>query len=110
MQMQQHNLFIRVVENIKAVTDTAEQISHASSQQSNAINQVTLGIDQISSVVQTNSATAQESAAASEELSGQAQMMKALVGSFTLSGEKDELNFNNQTDYQQDFESIDSKY
>lgn len=100
----------QVVENIKAVTDTVEQISHASSQQSNAINQVTLGIDQISSVVQTNSATAEESAAASEELSGQAQMMKALVGRFTLSGEKDELNFDNQTDYQQDFESIDSKY
>ncbi len=32
----------------------------------------------------TNSATAEESAAASEELSGQAQMLKDLVGQFQL--------------------------
>ncbi|MBR3562145.1 MAG: methyl-accepting chemotaxis protein, partial [Oscillospiraceae bacterium] len=42
------------------------------------------GIDQISSVVQTNSATAEESAAASEELSGQANLLKELIGRFTL--------------------------
>ncbi|MFQ9703426.1 MAG: hypothetical protein ACLR0U_17035 [Enterocloster clostridioformis] len=51
------------------------------------LRQVTLGIDQISSVVQTNSATAEESAAASEELSGQAQILKNLVGQFRLPGE-----------------------
>jgi hypothetical protein len=34
--------------------------------------------------VQTNSATAEESAAASEELSGQANLLKELVGRFTL--------------------------
>ena len=47
---------------------------------------MTQGIDQISSVVQTNSATAEESAAASEELSGQAQVLKNLVGQFKLRG------------------------
>ncbi|MEG1103611.1 MAG: methyl-accepting chemotaxis protein, partial [Oscillospiraceae bacterium] len=47
---------------------------------------ITQGIDQISAVVQTNSATAEESAAASEELSGQAVMLKQLVGKFKLKG------------------------
>lgn len=61
-----------------------EGISDASDQQASSSNQVTQGIDQISSVVQTNSATAEESAAASEELSGQAQMLKNLVGKFQL--------------------------
>ncbi|MGL4485098.1 MAG: hypothetical protein ACRCUS_09125, partial [Anaerovoracaceae bacterium] len=45
---------------------------------------ITQGVDQISAVVQNNSATAEESAAASQELSGQAQMMKDLVGGFKL--------------------------
>ncbi len=52
--------------------------------EANAVSQVTSGTDQISSVVQTNSATAEESAAASEELSSQAQLLKELVGRFTL--------------------------
>lgn len=46
--------------------------------------QITIGIEQISAVVQTNSATAEQSAAAAEELSGQATMLKQLVGAFTL--------------------------
>jgi methyl-accepting chemotaxis protein len=60
------------------------EISTASQKQSQEIDQVTQGLDQITSVVQNNSATAQESAAASEELSGQAQMLKELVGHFQL--------------------------
>lgn len=52
--------------------------------EANAVSQVTSGTDQISSVVQTNSATVEESAAASEELSSQAQLLKELVGRFTL--------------------------
>jgi methyl-accepting chemotaxis protein len=50
-------------------------------------------VDQISSVVQTNSATAEESAAASEELSGQAQILKSLVGRFRLKDETQEPHF-----------------
>lgn len=73
-----------VVDGVGAVTETIGNISNASAQQATSIRQVTLGIDQISSVVQTNSATAEESAAASEELSGQAQLLKSLVGQFTL--------------------------
>jgi methyl-accepting chemotaxis protein len=81
---------LRVVESTKAVADTIDKISQASNQQSDAIGQVTLGVDQISSVVQTNSATAEESAASSEELSGQAQVMKELVGRFKLRNQADQ--------------------
>lgn len=48
------------------------------------IAQITQGIEQVSSVVQTNSATAEESAAASQELSGQAEMLKQMVGAFKI--------------------------
>lgn len=75
---------LKVVTSAQAVSTTVEKISDAASTQADSIEQVTLGIDQISSVVQTNSATAEESAAASEELTGQAQMLKSLVGQFTL--------------------------
>lgn len=74
------------VEGAKEVASTIDKISEASSEQASSIAQVTQGVDQISSVVQTNSATAEESAAASEELSGQSQMLKNLVGRFTLAG------------------------
>ncbi|MBR5485041.1 MAG: MCP four helix bundle domain-containing protein [Oscillospiraceae bacterium] len=73
------------VEAVKEVNDAVHEISRASAEQATSINQVTQGVDQISSVVQTNSATSEESAAASEELSGQAQVMKNLVGRFRLS-------------------------
>ena len=75
---------LHTVDGAKEVTGVISQISDASNNQAEAIEQITLGIEQISSVVQTNSATAQESAAASEELSGQAQLMKDLVGRFQL--------------------------
>ncbi|MCI8667282.1 MAG: methyl-accepting chemotaxis protein [Dorea sp.] len=75
-----------VVESTKGVVSSVDKIASAADQQAESIAQVTQGIDQISSVVQTNSATAEESAAASEELSSQAQVMKGLVGRFTLRG------------------------
>ena len=74
----------QVVDGVQSVTVTIDNISSASDDQAASIGQVTQGIDQISSVVQTNSATAEESAAASEELSGQAQILKNLVGQFRL--------------------------
>ncbi|MEG2930485.1 MAG: methyl-accepting chemotaxis protein [Ruthenibacterium sp.] len=73
-----------VVAGAADVTTVIDNITKATEQQANAIAQVTQGIDQISAVVQTNSATAEESAAASEELSGQAQLLKNLVGEFKL--------------------------
>lgn len=84
-----------IVEKVSAVANNINDIATASERQAEAISQVTLGVEQISSVVQTNSATAEESAAASEELSGQAQMLKDLVGSFKLA----ESYENNKNDF-----------
>lgn len=75
---------IKVVEGAKHVEVIVQHIDKATDDQAMAIAQVTTGVGQISAVVQTNSATAEESAAASEELSGQAQMLKKLVGRFKL--------------------------
>ena len=73
-----------VVIRAQKVMDAVTRISQATDSQSKDVQQVSIGIDQISSVVQTNSATAEQSAAASEELSGQANVLKDLVGRFTL--------------------------
>lgn len=73
-----------VVKKFDSVSGNINTIATAAVQQAEAIVQVTTGIDQISAVIQTNSATAEESAAASEELSGQANMLNALVEKFTL--------------------------
>lgn len=74
----------KVVEGAAEITSVIDQIASASQQQADAVVQITEGMDQISSVIQTNSATSEESAAASEELSGQANMLKELVGGFKL--------------------------
>ena len=81
------------VEGAKRVIEDINKISDASTEQANSIAQVTQGIDQISAVVQTNSATAQQSAAASEELSGQAQILKDLVGKFKLVEETNQFSY-----------------
>ena len=73
-----------VVVQTSSVDTKIKQIAEASEKQAIAIAQITMGIEQISAVVQTNSATAEQSAAASEELSGQAAMLKRLVGDFKL--------------------------
>ena len=77
-----------VVIRAQKVMDAVTRISQATDMQSRDVQQVSTGIDQISSVVQTNSATAEQSAAASEELSGQASVLKELVGRFTLRDER----------------------
>ncbi len=77
-----------VVIRAQKVMDAVTRISQATDSQSKDVQQVSTGIDQISSVVQTNSATAEQSAAASEELSGQASVLKDLVGRFTLRNER----------------------
>jgi len=61
-----------------------DEISTASFEQENMVNEINGGIEQISAAVQNTSSIAEESASASEELSGQAQMLKDLVGAFKL--------------------------
>lgn len=77
-----------VGEKARSVEDIVSKIAVASEQQANMIEQVNVGMEQISSVVQTNSATAEQSAAASEELSGQAALLKELIGMFVLRTEE----------------------
>lgn len=79
---------LEIVESSRKSTELIESIAANAAHEEETINQVAQGFDQISSVVQTNSATAEQSAAASEELSGQAQMLKNLVGQFKLSAKE----------------------
>ncbi len=76
----------QVVEQAASASQKVQAIAAVSENQALQVVQITQGIEQISVVTQTNSATAQQSAAASEELSGQAQMLKDLVGGFKLRG------------------------
>ncbi|WP_296560902.1 methyl-accepting chemotaxis protein [uncultured Acetobacterium sp.] len=73
-----------ILTEIEKVTGLVAEIARASNDQASEIAQINQGIEQVSQVVQTNSATAEESAAASEELSGQAEMLKQMVGAFKL--------------------------
>ena len=79
--------FNDVAEASQNILDMIAKIARASQEQADSISQISVGIDQISAVVQTNSATSEESAAASEELSSQANVMKELLGGFTLTAD-----------------------
>ncbi len=73
-----------IAKDSDGVSTLVNRISEATNDQATAVVQINQGMDQMSSVVQTSSATAQQSAASSEELSSQAQMLKDLIGHFTL--------------------------
>jgi methyl-accepting chemotaxis protein len=73
-----------IVTGIERAADLVGEIASASNEQATAIAHVNQGIEQVAQVVQNNSATAEESAAASEELSGQAELLKEMVGRFQL--------------------------
>ncbi len=73
-----------IAKESEGVSALVNRISEATNDQATAVVQINQGMEQMSSVVQTSSATAQQSAASSEELSGQAQMLKDLIGQFTL--------------------------
>ncbi|WP_083439557.1 methyl-accepting chemotaxis protein [Acetobacterium bakii] len=74
----------QMLTEIEKVANLVGNIARASNDQASEIAEITQGIEQVSQVVQTNSATAEESAAASEELSGQALLLKEMVGAFNL--------------------------
>jgi len=85
------NMMKRVTDSVTHVTEVSMEateqmtvVSEAIERQTAAMEQVTLGINQIANVVQSNSASAEESAATSLELSSQADVLKKLVGGFTL--------------------------
>lgn len=66
------------------LVEDINQITEASVRQAGALDQITQAVEQIASVVEENTAMAQESAASSEEMSTQAQLLKDLVGQFSL--------------------------
>ncbi|MCX7749512.1 MAG: methyl-accepting chemotaxis protein [Clostridia bacterium] len=74
----------KIVDGVAKAAELVGQIASASNEQASGIAQVNQAIAQVSQVTQTNSATSEESAAASEELSGQAELLKDMVGKFTL--------------------------
>ncbi len=73
-----------VRDNEGAVEQKIAEVSEASKDQALSIQQITTAVDQISNVIQSNSATSEQSAAASEELSGQAEVLRDLVGKFKI--------------------------
>ncbi|WP_050740865.1 methyl-accepting chemotaxis protein [Acetobacterium bakii] len=73
-----------ILDEIEKITTLVGTIAQASNDQAMEITQINQGIEQVSKVVQTNAATAEESAAASEELSGQAEILREMVGAFRL--------------------------
>ena len=73
-----------IVAKVEKAAHLVGNIAIASNEQATGISQINQGIEQVSQVVQNNSATAEESAAASEELSGQAELLKEMVGKFKL--------------------------
>jgi len=73
-----------IVAGIAKTADIIAEIAKSSNEQATGIAQINTGLNQVSKVVQTNAATAEQSAASSEELSGQAVMLKEMVGRFNL--------------------------
>ena len=73
-----------IVDGISKTAEIIAEIAQSSNEQAMGISQINTGLNQVSQVVQNNAATAEESAASSQELSGQAEMMKSMVGKFKL--------------------------
>lgn len=73
-----------IVGNVSEAAGLVASIAAASNAQASGIAEINGGVGQISDVVQANSATAEESAAASEELSGQAELLRQMIGKFKL--------------------------
>ena len=78
------NSILELVEQANEMDGLVCHIADNTKKQAGDAAEIKLGIEQISSVVQTNASTAEKSAAASEELSGQAEMLKNMVGRFKL--------------------------
>ena len=71
---------------VEKTNQSVKQVAETAQRAQDRILEINDSIDQISKVVQTNSATAEENAAASEELSGQSQVLKQMIGRFTIKG------------------------
>ena len=68
------------------VSALVAEIAAASNEQAQGVSQITTGLAQVDQVTQQNTAHAEESASASLELTGQAQSLQQLIGSFKVPG------------------------
>jgi len=68
------------------VSALVAEIAAASNEQAQGVSQITSGLAQVDQVTQQNTAHAEESASASLELTGQAQSLQQLIGSFKVPG------------------------
>jgi len=74
----------RIVQGVGKVTDLVAEIAAAANEQAQGIAQVNMGLGQVDQVNQKNTAVAEESASAAEELSGQARLLREMLGAFVL--------------------------
>ncbi len=74
----------KVMSGAGEVAEYIDHISEEAQRQAQSIQDINTHITQISDVVQSNSAASEQSAETAEELSGQAELMKKLVGKFRL--------------------------
>ena len=73
-----------IVSGINESTGLVIEIAELSKEQALSLSQINTGVDQVAQVVHQNSAAAEESAAASEEMSGQSELLRALLSQFKL--------------------------
>ncbi len=82
-----------IVVGAAKVTDLISEIASASKEQALGIGQINEGLNQVGQVTQQNSASSEELAAASEEMSGQADMVRQMLGKFKLKRKSGESAF-----------------
>ncbi len=86
-----------IIEGVTKAAELVYQIAQSSIEQTAGIEEIQGGIQQVSDVTQTNTSTAEESAAATEELSGQAELLKEMVGKFNLKGSSETAVLNDES-------------
>lgn len=79
----------KVMSGAGEVAEYIDHISEEAQRQAQSIQDINTNIVQISDVVQSNSSASEQSAETAEELSGQAELMKTLVGKFRLENSSD---------------------
>ena len=73
-----------IVQGVSKVTDIVSEIAAAAKEQTAGIDQVNKAIVEMDKVTQQNAASSEESSSAAAELSGQAEQLAGMLGSFRL--------------------------
>ena len=78
--------FTAIADHVAKVSTLVSEISTAADQQVRGVEQITAGTDHLNGITQQNAANSEEAAAVAQELSGQAGMLRTMVGTFALPG------------------------